>query len=137
MIQSVTIIVAVARLLSTLPVESILPPQQSPMFGHRASSQTVCSPNALKSFLILLYDAPEGIDVLRYAGSRGALELPSMTRLGGSADIKSSSEGPEASVCVNEDLEDEGVARQRTVAGIRGQRMTCLSIRFGMSFEET
>lgn len=51
------------------------PPQHCPMFGHRASSQTVCSPNPRKSFLILLNEAEVGTSVLRYDGSRGLLRI--------------------------------------------------------------
>lgn len=47
------------------------PPQHCPMFGHRASSHTVCKPSPLKSFLILLYDAEVGTAVFKYPGSRG------------------------------------------------------------------
>jgi hypothetical protein len=105
--------VAVAPLLSTSPEAPLLPPQQSPIFGHRASSHTVCNPRPLRSFLILLNEAPEGMEVLRYEGNLGALVLPSTTRLGGSSERKSSSEGPLARVCEKDDLDDEGVARQR------------------------
>ena len=47
------------------------PPQHSPMLGHFASSQTVCRPRPLKSFLMALYDAPVGIGCLRNEGNRG------------------------------------------------------------------
>ena len=57
------IIVAVAALLS-------LPPQHSPMFGHFASSQTVCRFKPRKSFLIFLKFSLEGIGVLSHDGSR-------------------------------------------------------------------
>jgi hypothetical protein len=66
-------IVAVAARFPSSGVAPSLPPQQSPIFGHRASSQTVCSPNPLKSFLILENEAPEGIEVLRKDGRRGLL----------------------------------------------------------------
>src|SRR6266480_7115021 len=46
-VSPINIIVAVAALLS-------LPPQQSEIFGHRASSQTVCKFNPRRSFLIFL-----------------------------------------------------------------------------------
>ncbi len=64
-------IVAVAEFLPSASVAPFFPPQQSPMLGHRASSHTVCNPRPLKSFLILLNDAPDGMEVLRYDGRRG------------------------------------------------------------------
>ena len=54
------------------------PPQQSPMFGQRASSQTVCKFRPRRSFLILLKEAPDGIEVFKKAGNRG-LGMPSKT----------------------------------------------------------
>ena len=67
-IESLTIIVAVAVFL---PSAVSPPPQQSPMFGHLASSQTVCRFKPRRSFLILLNEGPEGIEVLRYDGNLG------------------------------------------------------------------
>jgi hypothetical protein len=69
-----TIIVAVAfRFAASSPAElpPDPPPQHSPMLGHRASSHTVCKPSPRKSFLIFVKDAPVGMVVLRYDGSRG------------------------------------------------------------------
>lgn len=66
-------IVAVAAVLPSSSVAPSLPPQQSPIFGHRASSQTVCKPSPRRSFLILEKDFPFGIDVFRYDGRRGLL----------------------------------------------------------------
>jgi hypothetical protein len=60
-----TIIVAVAALRPSASVAPGFPPQQSPMFGHLASSQTVCSPKPRRSFLILEKEAPVGMEVLR------------------------------------------------------------------------
>jgi hypothetical protein len=60
-----TIIVAVAALLPSSSPAPSLPPQQSPILGHLASSQTVWRPKPLRSFLILLKDDPEGIVVFR------------------------------------------------------------------------
>ena len=118
-----------------LPSSSVAPslaPQQSPIFGHRASSQTVCSPRPLKSFLILVNDDPVGIEVLRNEGSRGlnaSQELrwshfpfhqthcevfPSTTLSGTLSAIKSSSDGPSSSLLLNVDLDEAGVARYRT-----------------------
>ena len=110
-------IVAVAALRPSVSVAPFFPPQQSPMLGHRASSQTVWSPSPLRSFLILLKDAPDGIDVLRWAGSRGLCiilyrrsskgggpcvthprMLPRTMRSGTSPETNSSREGPSASV---------------------------------------
>jgi hypothetical protein len=64
-------IVAVAARLLSSGVAPSFPPQQSPIFGQRASSHTVCSPNPLRSFFILLKDAPVGMDVFRKEGRRG------------------------------------------------------------------
>jgi hypothetical protein len=47
-----------------------LPPQQSDMFGHRASSQTVWRFRPRRSFLIFLYDELLGMGVLSHDGSR-------------------------------------------------------------------
>ena len=47
-----------------------LPPQQSEMFGHRASSQTVCKLRPRRSFLIFLYDELSGIGVFNHEGKR-------------------------------------------------------------------
>ena len=47
-----------------------LPPQQSEIFGHLASSQTVWRFRPLKSFLIFLYDELSGIGVLSQEGRR-------------------------------------------------------------------
>jgi hypothetical protein len=63
-----TIIVAVAVFR---PSAVVFPPQQSPMFGQRASSQTVCKFRPRRSFLILLKEAPDGIEVFRKEGNRG------------------------------------------------------------------
>lgn len=67
--------VAVAlRLAASSPparLEFDPPPQHSPIFGQRASSQTVCKPKPRKSFLILLNEEPVGILVFRYDGKRG------------------------------------------------------------------
>ena len=53
------------------PSTVVFPPQQSPMFGQRASSQTVCKFRPRRSFLILLKEAPDGIEVFRKEGNRG------------------------------------------------------------------
>lgn len=66
-----TMIVAVAALRPSASLTPSFPPQQSPMFGHRASSHTVCRPRPRRSFLILEKEAPVGILVLRYDGSLG------------------------------------------------------------------
>lgn len=63
--------VAVAALRPSSGVAPSFPPQQSPMFGQRASSHTVCRPRPRKSFLILENDAPFGIDVFKCDGRRG------------------------------------------------------------------
>ena len=63
-----TIMVAVAVFR---PSAVVFPPQQSPMFGQRASSQTVCKFRPRRSFLILLKEAPDGIEVFRKEGNRG------------------------------------------------------------------
>lgn len=55
-------IVAVASPLS--------PPQHCPIFGHRASSHTVCRFSPRRSFLILLYEADVGTLVFKYFGNR-------------------------------------------------------------------
>lgn len=47
-----------------------LPPQQSEIFGHRASSHTVCRFRPRKSFLIFLYDELSGIGVFNHEGRR-------------------------------------------------------------------
>lgn len=47
-----------------------LPPQQSEMFGHRASSQTVWRFRPRKSFLIFLYDELSGMGVFSHDGRR-------------------------------------------------------------------
>ena len=52
------------------------PPQQSPIFGHLASSHTVCSPRPRRSFLIPLYDAPVAIGCFRNDGRRGLHDKP-------------------------------------------------------------
>ncbi len=57
--------VAVAPRLLSSGVAPSVPPQQSPIFGHRASSHTVCRPSPLRSFFILLNDAPVGMDVFK------------------------------------------------------------------------
>jgi len=64
-------IVAVAALRPSASVAPGLPPQQSPMLGHRASSHTVCNFSPLRSFLMFVKEAPVGIEVLRYEGSLG------------------------------------------------------------------
>ena len=46
------------------------PPQHCPMFGQRASSQTVCRFRSRRSFLMALYEAEVGMEDLRYDGSR-------------------------------------------------------------------
>ena len=63
--------VAVAALRPSASVAPSFPPQQSPIFGHRASSQTVCRFKPRRSFLILAKEAPLGMLVLRYDGSVG------------------------------------------------------------------
>jgi hypothetical protein len=67
-----TIMVAVAVFR---PSAVVFPPQQSPMFGQRASSQTVCKFKPRRSFLILLKEAPDGIEVFRKGGKRGLAML--------------------------------------------------------------
>lgn len=66
--SELTIMVAVAVFR---PSARLSPPQQSPILGHRASSHTVCKLSPRRSFLILLKEAPDGIEVLRYDGSLG------------------------------------------------------------------
>lgn len=46
------------------------PPQHSPIFGQRASSQTVDNFNSLNCDLILLKFAPIGISVFNHGGKR-------------------------------------------------------------------
>lgn len=131
-------IVAVAPRLLSSGVAPSVPPQQSPMFGHRASSHTVCNPSPLRSFFILLNDAPDGMDVFRYEGRRGLPQvckqsdhyslasnvtyvfvLPSTTRSGISSEMKSSSDGPCSSVSLKvvffgaDDPDVAGVASER------------------------
>ena len=67
-LRNYTIMVAVAVFR---PSAVVFPPQQSPMFGQRASSQTVCKLRPRRSFLILLKEAPDGIEVFRKEGNRG------------------------------------------------------------------
>ena len=62
-VSPISIIVAVAA-------DFELPPQQSEMFGHLASSQTVCKLRPRRSFLIFLYDELSGIGVFNQDGSR-------------------------------------------------------------------
>ena len=110
------------------------PPQQSPMFGHRASSQTVWRPRPRRSFLIFAKEEPLGMLVFRNDGSRGLRKLlaqrenegggisrstyafvfPRTTRSGTLSAIKSSSDGPSSSVSLKFGLDEEGVARHRT-----------------------
>ena len=129
-------IVAVAARFPSSSVAPSFPPQQSPVFGQRASSHTVCRPSPRKSFLILAKEEPVGIVVLRKDGSRGLLSaersfsfhrheyiglithpfvFPNTTRSGAPSDMKSSREGPEAKVSEKPVLEDEdeGVAKVR------------------------
>ena len=61
-VSPISMIVAVAADLE-------LPPQQSDMFGHRASSQTVCRLRPRKSAFIFLYDGPSGIGVFSHKGN--------------------------------------------------------------------
>jgi hypothetical protein len=70
-------IVAVAPRFPSTP--SFPPPQHSPIFGHLASSQTVCKPSPRKSFLIWEYEEPVGIFAFRCDGSRG-LPAKALTR---------------------------------------------------------
>lgn len=65
-----TMMVAVAALRPSASVAPSFPPQQSPIFGHRASSQTVCKFRPRRSFLIWEKEAPVGILVLRNDGRR-------------------------------------------------------------------
>lgn len=93
------------------PSAVVFPPQQSPTFGQRASSQTVCKFKPRRSFLILLKEAPEGIEVFRKEGNRGLGDvvrnieiykstcthpfvLPRTTRSGDSSEMKSWKLGP-------------------------------------------
>ena len=69
--------VAVAALRPSASVAPSFPPQQSPIFGHRASSHTVWSFRPRKSFLILEKDAPLGMDVFKYCGRRGLMSCVS------------------------------------------------------------
>ena len=66
-----TMIVAVAAWRPSSAVAPSFPPQQSPMFGHRASSHTVWSLRPRRSFLIFEKEAPLGMDVFKYEGRRG------------------------------------------------------------------
>ena len=112
-----TMIVAVAALRPSASLTPSLPPQQSPMFGHRASSHTVCRFRPRRSFLSLAKEAPVGMLVLRYDGSLGlqslsvrftfssivvrrthALVFPNTIRSETLSAMKSSSEGPWARV---------------------------------------
>jgi len=68
-------IVAVALLRASASVAADPPPQQSPILGHRASSQTVCRLRPRRSFLILAYEPPAGMEVLRNEGSRGLMDF--------------------------------------------------------------
>ena len=63
--SSLTMIVAVAALRPSSSEAPSFPPQQSPILGHLASSQTVCNPRPRKSFFIFLKEFPVGIVVLR------------------------------------------------------------------------
>lgn len=62
-VSPINIIVAVAAALEP-------PPQHSEIFGHLASSQTVCRFNPRRSFLIFLYDDESGMDVFNHDGRR-------------------------------------------------------------------
>ena len=126
-----TMIVAVAARLPSASVTPSFPPQQSPMFGQRASSHTVCKPSPRRSFLILEYEAPFGIVVFKYEGNRGLCEvcqanhiihkwectyafvLPRTTFSWTLSVMKSSRDGPASSVREKSVFEDDGVARLR------------------------
>jgi len=62
-VSPISIIVAVAEDLS-------VPPQQVEMFGHRASSQTVCRPSPRRSDFMRVKLAPVGTGVLSQVGRR-------------------------------------------------------------------
>ena len=130
----ITIIVAVAARRPSSSEAPSFPPQQSPIFGQRASSQTVCRFSPLRSFLILLYEAPVGIFVFRKPGRRGLghhpvkiklhdlgqsthpFVFPSTTFSMGSPEMKSSNEGPLARTWLKRDsfvFELDGVAKHR------------------------
>jgi hypothetical protein len=127
-VSPMSIMVAVAFDLSE-------PPQQSPMLGHLASSQTVCSFSPRRSSLILVNDAPVGIFVFKNEGSRGWEAFPKMTvSTSGPARTKSSRPGPASSfclkvdACVASDLETENSAERcftvvdRSIVGGQGAR---------------
>lgn len=115
-VSPISMIVAVAFDLSE-------PPQQSPMLGHLASSQTVCSLSPRRSSFILVNEAPVGIFVLRKEGRRGWDVFPSVTvsTSGTGPRIKSSRLGPSSSFCLN------GVD---WVASVRERAEHCLLARF-------
>lgn len=62
-VSPINMIVAVAA-------DLLLPPQQSEILGHRASSHTVCKFKPRRSFLIFLYDELSGMGVLSHSGRR-------------------------------------------------------------------
>lgn len=66
---NITIIVAVA-------VPCLPPPQHSPIFGHRASSQTVCKFKSRICSLIFEKFSPVGILVLSQGGKRNLSSSP-------------------------------------------------------------
>lgn len=119
------------RTMMVAVASPLLPPQHWPIFGHLASSHTVCKPNPLRSFLILLKLADVGTDVFRYAGRRGFLVLPRAIREGeGEGEVTRRSTSPETKSAkvrpssVKRDLLDEGVgsgvaavAKERTSRG--------------------
>lgn len=86
------------------------PPQHSPMFGHLASSHTVCRPNPRKSFLILLKFCDVGMFVLSQSGNFvcaffevcfSCIAYSSDAESVGGRDKKSSKDGPWFSAFVN------------------------------------
>ena len=96
-VSPMSMIVAVAALLSD-------PPQQSLMFGHRASSQTVCRLSPRRSRFMDLYCSLFGMGVWSQEGRRViSFCLPagptkavriSGTSFSGGEDVKSENEGP-------------------------------------------
>ena len=64
-------IVAVAALRPSASDTPSFPPQQSPMLGQRASSQTVCRLSPRRSFLIFEKEEPFGMLVFRKDGNLG------------------------------------------------------------------
>ena len=67
------------------------PPQQSPIFGHRALSQTVCKFNPRRSCLIFAKFPPAGIGRFNHSGRR---LVPGIEVCSGGSERKSEKLGP-------------------------------------------